>query len=124
MEERYLFKGKTSNESWVHGSLSRSGDKKKWYISNKAGAPFAYEVKPETVCQCTGVKDRNDILIWENDIVHMRTKGLSGYGKVIYRDGCYWVDDKKRNRQYPFSNHDVAYRVDGNAFDNPELTTL
>lgn len=124
MEERYLFKGKTSNGNWVKGYLSRRNDEKKWYISNKAGSPFAYEVKQETVCQCTGVKDRNNILIWENDIVHMRTRGLSGYGKVIYRDGCYWIDDKKRNRQYPFSNCDVVYRVDGNTYDNPELIVL
>lgn len=29
----------------------------------------AYEVEPSTICQCTGLCDKNSNLIWENDIV-------------------------------------------------------
>ena len=67
MENRYLFRGKTISGNWVHGLLANKDDK--WYISNKAGAPFAYEIRPESICQCTGLRDKNDALIWENDIV-------------------------------------------------------
>ncbi len=67
MQERYLFRGKTINGNWVQGLLSNKDDK--WYISNKAGAPFAYEIRPESICQCTGLRDKNDKLIWENDIL-------------------------------------------------------
>lgn len=56
MEDRYLFKAKTCNGEWVTGFLHCKDDK--WYISNKAGSPFAYEVRPDTICQCTGLKDK------------------------------------------------------------------
>lgn len=81
MKDKYLFKAKTCSGEWVVGFLHCKDDK--WYISNKAGSPFAFEIRPDTICQCTGLKDKNGELIWENDI-------LMGYGssknlaKVVY----------------------------------------
>lgn len=49
-----LFKAKTISGNWVNGLLANKDDK--WYISNKAGSPFAYEVRPETLCQFTGLR--------------------------------------------------------------------
>lgn len=122
MEDRYLYRAKRiDNGEWVEGYLYRLSERLNPFIMlvNRGGE--AYEVDQSTICQCTGLKDKNGKLIWENDITYMRCNGLSGYGKVIYENGCFWIDDKKRGRKYPFSNHDVKYRVDGNIFDNPEL---
>ena len=82
---------------------------------------ISYVIDESTICQYTGMTDKNGHKIWENDIAYMRCNGLSGYGRVVYENGCFWINDKKRNRKYPFSNHDVKYRVDGNIFDNAEL---
>lgn len=84
MEDRYLFKAKTGNGYWTIGFL-RCKDNK-WYINN-AGSPFAYEVRPDTICQCTGLKDKNGKLIWENDIVDF----LGHKGTVVFECGSFGI---------------------------------
>ena len=132
MNDRYLFRAKRiDNNEWVEGFYALIGKKHviiskepEGYYTESVEERHGYEivnVDPSTICQCTGVPDKNRNVIWENDVVYMRCNGLSGFGKAIYENGCFWVDDKKRGRRYPFSNHDVKYRVDGNIFDNPEL---
>lgn len=76
MENRYLFRGKTIRGDWVRGLLASKDNK--WYIGNKVGRPFAFEIRPESICQCTGLKDKNGKLIWENDILmcHGNTEDL------------------------------------------------
>lgn len=65
MNDRYLFKAKTCNGEWVTGLLAHKDNK--YYISNKVGMPFAYEVRPDTICRCTNLTDKNGKMIWEND---------------------------------------------------------
>lgn len=67
MKDRYLIKAKTYRGDWVRGLLASSNSK--WYIGNRAGRPLAFEIQPDTICQCTGLKDKNGNLIWENDIM-------------------------------------------------------
>ena len=120
-----LFKAKTCNGKWVQGLLTHKDNK--WYISNKEGMPFAFEVRPETIGQYTGLKDKNGNKIWENDIV--RHEDLSN-GRYICRE------QPRKNSSIVFNRNEAKFErsdgrglyksntrleVVGNIFDNPEL---
>ena len=92
---RFMFQGKTVNGEWVWGYLSIITKEQNakvepgYYISNRAGMPFAYQVIPETVGQCTGLKDYYGILIFDGDIIE--EDGINRY--IHWHDGgwCYSV---------------------------------
>lgn len=45
-----------------------------------------YEVDPSTVCQFTGLKDTNDVPIFEGNIID-----FGGEGEVVFKDGAFNV---------------------------------
>lgn len=136
MENRFLYRGKrTDNGELVEGNLVWSDDADDDYkaiiipttdsnMFTKGGARGNlgfekwYRVDPSTICQCTGLKDKNGKLIFENDIV----KDNVIYGAVKWDDANarYIIDDRDDGYQdYSEWWHEVG--VIGNAFDNPEL---
>lgn len=74
MEDRYLFKAKHF-EKWHIGNIVKEPDG--LYIRDIKKNVMAYIDDESTICQCTGLKDKNCKLIWENDIV-----------KDLFSDAC------------------------------------
>lgn len=124
MQERYLYRGKTINGKWVQGLLATKENK--WYISNKSGAPFAYEILPESICQCTGLKDKNGKLIFENDVMEAHLDDefpddVTRTRVVWEENGLVTIEQGSIDREYLCGFDTEHFEVVGNVFDNHEL---
>lgn len=110
------------------------------YISNSAGMPFAYQVRPETVGQFAGWKDRNRIDIYEGDILWFECEyeNEDYFGedeistKTVVVKGLYvvkWSDSeggfilvKTDFESGPRKwETDEYYEIKGNQYDNHDL---
>ena len=76
------------------------------------------EIDPETLCQYTGLTDKNGNKIWENDIIIY--KEIHAIGKVAFMEDTFVLDDEYDGKQYINGMWD-KFEVIGNIFDNPEL---
>ena len=106
MEDRYLFKGKEKD----------SGE---WVTWNIFSGLYGHDIDKSTICQCTGLKDRNGRLIWENDIVKINNSKMNTL--ITFRDFeiiCTIPNEKYYKHRLEY---DTEYEVIGNIFDNPEL---
>lgn len=137
-----LFKAKrTGNGEWVEGDLRQDKDIEKAYISGwdyyttEGGLerePFEYEINPETLCQYTGLKDKNDKRIWENDILFIIEQMASDtYSNGRLVNSSHWTNKSyfkveytpgglMNTQRYSHSSQIECINV-GNVFDNPEL---
>ena len=123
MENRYLFRGKRiDNGEWVIGNRIDSPDGRV-AITETSGEWELYECIPGTICQCTGLEDKNGKLIFENDIVKGKYfyggKSYRHIGRVEYVCQAYKVVGVQQYSGY-HSELDGLYEVIGNVFDNQE----
>lgn len=139
MEDRYLSKAKRlDNGEWVEGVPFEIEGKQVILIKDNenllrvnyleentwTSEIYAIEVDASTICQCTGLKDKNGKLIWENDIVNCLTEECCGYiGWNESEAGFYFnvlLEDGRFEEEHIYDYQD-GIEVIGNIFDNPEL---
>lgn len=82
-----------------------------------------YEIDSETICQYTGLKDKNGNRIWGNDIIRVENSVDEGTGNVEFFEGIWYVDGEPSNSLYDIAEYDDTAEIEviGNIFDNPEL---
>lgn len=115
MEDRHLYRGKRTltDNMWV-------------YWDGFSGVQPNTVIEEETICQCTGLKDKNGKLIWENDI-------LSGHiddefpedetrKRVVWHENGWCTNEPGCDYYEALDDFDSEnFEVIGNMIDNPEL---
>lgn len=110
MNERYLFKAKQiDNGKWI-----------KWNAIS--GIPHNVSIFNKTICQCTGLKDKNGKLIWENDIVSYCDCTKEDYVIAWEQNkACFEYQEYSCSMMNFDELSGCEVEVIGNKFDNPEL---
>ena len=143
MSREILLRGKrTDNGEWVEGHMIKypSG---KVEVFKKCEEPpdvlLRCEVDPDTLCQYTGLTDKNGKKIWENDIVkyqfdnddcpfpNKHTEKI--IGRIFFSDfrASFSVTAGRKgsssinNDLFRYVRNGNRVEVIGNIFDNPEL---
>lgn len=126
MNREILFKAKRKdNGEWVEGVPLTEGWSKKTYIITFEYSSLVFiqqiEVDPSTVCQYTGLTDKNGTKIFEGDIIQEMDKKFEvyfstdrgGWYPFACGDGCGCCENETIYVEWA--------EVIGNIFDNKDL---
>ena len=139
-----LFKAKRKdNGEWVEGYYRRipcMGMLEHYIMPrNPKNRMEQYAIDPDTLCQYTGLTDKNGRKIWENDIVRFQFDNddcpfpnkdtKKRLGKIFFSDfRASWsiAMGRKGNKRinndlFKYVQNGNRVEVIGNIFDNPEL---
>lgn len=130
MGREILFKAKRKdNGKWVEGYLMDENYINVPFNDYDACGRFddPVEIEPDTICQYTGITDKNGKKIWENDICDRKEK----YPEIVmYNEGDWQLDySYALGKEIHYAACNLGFyacerkcvEVIGNVFDNQEL---
>ena len=132
MHDRYLFKAKRKdNGELVFGGLSYCDKTGAYFITNMGKDHISYigfhqEVDSNTICQCTGLKDKNGRVIWENDIlswhIDVDIPEDETRKRVVWYENGWCTNEPGCDYYEALDDFDSEnFEVIGNMIDNLEL---
>lgn len=138
----HLYRGKRiDNGEWVYGNLYEAKISGCYILAprikarKKDGVVIGdyfdvYEVYPETICEYTGLTDKNGNKIFEGDIVKTKYYGKdSGCGQnfneydyftVVFHEASFCIENATR-RFIITAESAKRFEIIGNIYDNPKL---
>lgn len=123
---KHIFKAKSKSGNWIMGSLldenfilPTNPNTNYWQHSDGSWIidDYIMEILPETICQFTGLKDRDGVYVFEGDILASPVK-KANRGK--WESTSLIVVKDIRNIGL-LALYIPEYKVIGNIHDNPEL---
>lgn len=120
MNREIIFKAKRlDNGKWVEGDLLHTRHADVVLISDFKDQLFRCD--GDTICQYTGLTDKNGKKIWENDIVR-NEKGDIGVVQWFEEHAAFMIWNKTKHYVCYLAENDFSkIEIAGNEFDNPEL---
>ena len=132
MNDRYLYRAKrTDNGELAEGYYAFIDNHHYIYTGNLCNGGLyvvaeRFEIDIATLCACTGLKDKNGKLIWENDIMVGYLDDMypenGTYAQVIWdKNGFYTKEQYSDDISLMDEFDEKHFEACGNIFDNPEL---
>lgn len=83
-----------------------------------------YEIDPNTLCQYTGLTDKNSKKIWENDILRNEKSDI-GVVQWFEEHAAFMIWNKTKHYVCYLAENDFSkIEIAGNEFDNPDLVEV
>lgn len=123
MNREILFRAKTkATNEWTYGYFAKQYDVPQIYAGN--GHECIYE---DTLCQYTGLVDKNGDKIFEDDILQVNYHGNEiGRVRIYYKYAMYLCSIIHGDIDFDtlgMLNANYQIEVIGNVYDNPEMVS-